>query len=119
MSKHRIDRLHSAFVAMLLAGLAACGGGDGNPTYTIGGTISGLAPGSSLTLTDTGSDALTVSTNGPFTFPMQLGNGASYSAAISAAPAQQMCTLTMSAGVVSGAAVKSITVVCIGPFTLG
>lgn len=33
-------------------------------TYAIGGTVSGLSPGGSLTLTDAGSDSLTVSANG-------------------------------------------------------
>jgi hypothetical protein len=114
-----INRLHAAFVAMLLADITACGGGGGTSIYTVGGTVSGLSAGSSLTLTDGGSDALTVSTNGAFTFKTPLAAGASYAAAISAAPPLQACTVTNGTGTVSSAAVSSVTVICVGPYTSG
>lgn len=113
------NRLHAAFIVMLLADITACGGGDGTSTYTVGGTVSGLSAGSSLTLMDSGSDALTVSTNGAFTFKTPLAAGASYAAAISAAPALQACTVTNGTGTVSSAAVSSVTVICVGPYTVG
>jgi sugar lactone lactonase YvrE/ribosomal protein S11 len=119
MSKNSIDPLRAAFIVMLLADLTACGGNDGASTYTVGGTVSGLAAGSSITLTDGGSDALTVSTNGAFTFKTPLAAGASYAAAISAAPAMQVCTVTNGTGKVSSAAVSSIRVICVGPYTVG
>jgi sugar lactone lactonase YvrE/ribosomal protein S11 len=119
MSKNSIDLLRAAFIVVLLAGLTACGGNDGASTYTVGGTVSGLATGSSITLTDGGSDALTVSTNGAFTFKTPLAAGASYAAAISAAPAMQACTVTNGTGNVSSAAVSSVRVICVGPYTVG
>src|SRR5580698_8794405 len=40
----------------------------GPSTFTIGGTVSGLAAGAQLKLNDNGSDALNVLANGTFTF---------------------------------------------------
>ena len=114
-----IDRLRAAFIVMVLADLTACGGSDGTPAYTVGGTVSGLAAGSSLTITNGGNDALTVSTNGAFTFKTPLVAGARYAAVVSAAPALQACTVTKGSGTVSSAAVNSIAVVCVGPFSVG
>ena len=50
------------FAAAVSACLAACGGGE------IGGTVSGLGTGLSVTLLNNGSDSLTVSRNGSFAF---------------------------------------------------
>ena len=50
--------------ALAVWGLSGCGGGNS----TIGGTISGLASGSSVTLQDNGADSLTVTANGSFSF---------------------------------------------------
>ncbi len=47
-----------------------------NPTYTIGGTISGIVGGSIL-LEDNGRDNLTLSNNGPFIFKIPIPSGSS------------------------------------------
>jgi sugar lactone lactonase YvrE len=120
--KNRIHEVSAAAVMLLAAAIAGCGGGGGggNPaSYSVGGTVSGLAAGQSLTLTDNGSDVRTVSTNGAFTFPASLGGGASYAVSITAAPAQQNCTLSGGSGTVANSAVNSILVACIGPFSVG
>ena len=63
--------------AMTVALLAGCGGGGGTSTpapapgpstYLLGGTVTGLAPGGSLSLSN-GSDVVAVSANGSFKFP--------------------------------------------------
>jgi 6-phosphogluconolactonase len=112
----------AAFAALLI--LAACGGGGGGggggPTYTIGGSISGLA-GSGLELTAGAGNSVSVSKAGPFTFPTSLGAGASYDVTVASPPANpsQTCTVSNGIGTVS-AAVDNITVVCVvSQFTVG
>ena len=51
--------------------------------YTVGGTLTGLPAGDTVTLQDNGSDNLTLSTNGTFTFPTALPNGQAYSVTVS------------------------------------
>ncbi len=70
-------------LAVPLAGLLiSCGGGDGSqsvppPTYTIGGTVTGLA-GTGLTLQSPGGPDLAINTNGTFTLATALAGGATY-----------------------------------------
>ena len=51
--------------------------------FTVGGTLTGLPAGDTVTLQDNGSDNLTLSNNGAFTFPTALPNGHAYSVTIS------------------------------------
>src|SRR5215475_3478862 len=44
------------------------GGTGGSVTATIGGTVSGLATGTSVVLQNNGGDSLTITANGAFTF---------------------------------------------------
>ncbi|MGD0938886.1 MAG: hypothetical protein ABR905_04170, partial [Terracidiphilus sp.] len=55
------------------------------PTYTIGGTIAGLV-GTGLILQDNGSNNLTVSANGSFTFSSAISSGNSYSVSVLTQP---------------------------------
>src|SRR5664279_2118836 len=67
-----LSRRLTVCVALSLA-LGSCGGGGGGggtpkpQTYTIGGAVSGLASGESVTLANNGTDTLTVSGNNTFT----------------------------------------------------
>jgi sugar lactone lactonase YvrE len=111
-------------VALLAAVIAGCGGGGGGAggspaSYSVGGMVSGLAAGSSLMLTDNGSDVLTVSANGAFSFATPLKGGATYAVGLKTAPAQQTCTLSGGSGTVANNAVNTIGVACIGPFSVG
>ena len=51
--------------------------------FTVGGTLTGLPAGDTVTLQDNGSDNLTLSNNGTFTFPTALPNGQAYSVTVS------------------------------------
>ena len=51
--------------------------------FTVGGTLTGLPAGDTVTLQDNGGDDLTLSNNGTFTFPTALPNGQSYSVTVS------------------------------------
>ncbi len=92
----------------------------GTPTFTIGGTVSGLPAGQSIVLNDNGGDADTVSASGGFTFATALANGAAYAVTIKTQPAGAVCTLAGATGTVSGANVSSVVVNCAaGTFTVG
>ena len=100
-------------VALALLVLTSCGGGGSAPsTFQIGGTVSGLTSGASLTLSDNGTDSLTVNTNGMFTFPSALKPGASYTIAIAQQPSGEQCFLANAAGVVSASNVTNVDITC-------
>ena len=80
-------------------------------TYTLGGTVSGLT-GVGLILQNNGSDNLSVSANGGFTFATALANGSAYSATVLTQPAGQTCTVASGAGTVAAANVSTVAVTC-------
>ena len=111
----------AAFAAFLiLAAFGGGGGGSGGPTYSVGGSVSGLV-GSGLVLTAGAGNSVSVSQTGAFTFPTSLGAGASYDITVASPPSKptQTCTVSNGTGTVSGA-VDNITVVCVvSQFTVG
>jgi hypothetical protein len=86
--------------------------------YTVGGTLTGIPAGDTVTLQDNGSDNLTLSTNGTFTFPTALPDGHAYSVTVSgtsgATPlAPLTCTVKANgSGTISGANVTNVAVQC-------
>jgi hypothetical protein len=81
-------------------------------TFTIGGTVSGLNSGTSVTLLDNGSGALKVSANGAFTFATALASGATYNVTVSVQPTNETCTVTGNSGTVGSANVTTVKVAC-------
>jgi hypothetical protein len=80
--------------------------------YTVGGTVSQLPAGTSVTISDAvNGDNVVVSATGPFTLPAQLGNGTAYQIAASTA-APNTCTVSNAGGTINGANVTSIAVAC-------
>ena len=79
-------------------------------TFTVGGTVSGLT--GSVVLKDNGSDALTLSTNGSFTFSVALTSGSGYSVSVAGQPVGQTCSVTNGAGTISNANVDNVAVTC-------
>jgi alpha-tubulin suppressor-like RCC1 family protein len=82
------------------------------PTYTIGGTVSGLA-GTGLTLEDNGGNNLPVTANGTFTFTTALASGDSYKVTVGTEPTNpaQSCVVSNGSGTAT-ANVTNITVAC-------
>jgi hypothetical protein len=92
--------------------------------YTVGGTLTGLPAGDTVTLQDNGSDNLTLSTNGTFTIPTALPNGYAYSVTVSGTgggtsiqtaiywPVTANCS-----GTISGANVTNVAVQCTPIYT--
>lgn len=69
------------------------GGSGGTTTYSVGGYIVGLQSGQSVVLADNGTDNLTVSGNGTFTFNTQLSSFSTFSVTVVSQPANgQICT---------------------------
>ena len=97
------------FAAAVSACLAACGGGE------IGGTVSGLGTGLSLTLLNNGSDALTVARNGSFAFADLLDNSASYAVTVQTQPVGQSCSVANGSGRLDaeGTSIDSVRVTCV------
>jgi Galactose oxidase, central domain len=87
-------------------------------TYTIGGTVSGLA-GSGLVLQDNGGNNLTVTGNGPFTFTTQLNSITTYSVTVLTQPVSPIQNCVVGAG--SGtptANVTNVSVACTSTYTV-
>ncbi len=89
------------------------GGGDGSSaSYTIGGTVTGLA-GTGLTLVN-GSETIPVSASGAFTFKTPVADGAMYAVTIGQQPSSptQVCTVTSGSGQ-AAANVTNVAVQCV------
>jgi 6-phosphogluconolactonase (cycloisomerase 2 family) len=88
------------------------------PSFSIGGTVSGLS--GTVVLRNNGGDDLTLSQNGSFTFATPVANGASYNVTVASKPTIQECTVSSGSGTVSGAVVLNVSVTCTTPtFTVG
>ncbi len=89
------------------------------PTFTIGGTVSGLL-GTGLVLQDNGGNNLSVTANGSFTFSTALASGAAYKVTVLTQPSSpsQTCTVTNGGGTAT-ANVTNVQVACASGFTIG
>jgi hypothetical protein len=91
--------------------LVACGGGS---DASIGGTISGLGSGLSLTLQNNNADYLTMAGNQSFTFAKPIASNSSYDVTVLTQPIGQTCSVANGSGTVDsfGDAVSNIAVSC-------
>ena len=78
---------------------------------SVGGTVSGLAAGNTVTL-NLGAASLAVAANGGFSFPGVLTAGTPYTVAVSAQPAGKTCTLTNASGAVAVGVQSQVGVNC-------
>lgn len=99
--------------------LSACGGGVSNAT--IGGAVSGLGTGLSLTLQDNGGDNLTISSNQSYTFPTSIAPNSGYNVAVLSQPTGETCTVSNGTGSVDsmGDNVGNVSVSCSVTSSLG
>ncbi len=85
-------------------------------TYTVGGTVSGLASGASVVLQNNAANNLSVSANGAFTFSTALSNASAYAVTVLTQPASpgpgQSCAVGSGSGTLNGANVTNVTVTC-------
>src|SRR2546427_725491 len=89
------------------------GGGGGTGPFTIGGTVSGLAAGGSMTLQNNGTESLIVPANGVFTFkPAIVAKKPSLvTVAHPPTPPSQPCTVVGGSGTAT-ANVTTVVVTC-------
>ena len=79
--------------------------------YTVGGSVSGLASGKSMTIANAGEN-LTISTNGAVTFVDEFVSGESYNVTITAQPNGQICSVANGSGTITDADVTIIAITC-------
>ena len=93
---------------------AACDNNGSVPFFpiTVGGSVSGLAPGATLQLQVDGDRAMTVTANGSFTLPQAMPIGALYIVTVFAQPAGQSCVVSNGSGTVGPRPVASVLVSC-------
>lgn len=134
-TKHRVwNNRRSRFSVLLpvMTLLVACGGGGGGgggstatstvaaaPTYTVGGSISGLTS-QGLILVN-GTDTATPNAGDTsFTFPTAVVAGTSYAVSVQLQPDAVNCTVSGGTGVVGSANVTDVAVTCASAvFTVG
>ena len=84
---------------------------NGRATYTVGGTLIGLAAGATVQVLNA-TETLPVSANGPFTLPIGLLNGGSYAVTVGTPTSAQTCTVQNGSGTVASANVTNVVVYC-------
>jgi hypothetical protein len=109
------------FLALLMVacGGGGSGGGDSSSpppppaTYTVGGTVSGLA-GAGLVLRDNGGDDLAEAADGAILFPTKIASGATYSVTVLTQPTSpaQTCAVTHGSGTMGSSDVTNVAVSC-------
>lgn len=84
-------------------------------TYSVGGTVSGLEAGGSVTLQNNAGDDLTVNADGSYTFATELNDGTNYAVTVLTQPTQpdQVCTVSNGSGTIAGADVTDVDVSCV------
>lgn len=114
-------------VCVTILSVAGCGGGSSpssppsppSMTYTVGGSVSGLGPTDSVTLLNNGGDALTVSSNGGFTFSTHQDVGNAYAVTVHSHTPGIACSIGNGSGSQASSNVTSVTVSCAaGTFTI-
>jgi hypothetical protein len=86
----------------------ACAG----QSFTVSGTLTGLASGSHVVLQDNGADTLALTTNGSFSFVKPVAFNATYAVTVATEPAGATCTVQHGSGAGVTANVTSIAVAC-------
>jgi len=83
------------------------------PTYSVGGTVSGLT-GTGLALQNNGADTLAVAAAATdFTFTTELPDLATYAVTVSTQPTGQTCEVTNGSGTIAAADVTDVGVACV------
>jgi len=82
-------------------------------TFTISGTLSGLATGTQVTLENNGANPLVITSNGAFQFSTPLAYGSSYAVTVGTQPVGQYCGVGNSSGTSVTSNVSSISVSCV------
>ena len=82
-------------------------------TYAVGGELTGLAAGESVSLRLNAGTPIQLDANDVFAFPDELIEGSPYTVAISAQPVTQNCTIAHETGTIDGADIVDVLVTCV------
>jgi hypothetical protein len=88
----------------------SAGAGGSAPTYTVGGSVSGLS--GTVVLRNNSGDDLTLTANGSFTFATRLAGGTAYNVTVRTNPSGQTCSVANGSGTIAGADVTNVAVTC-------
>ena len=90
------------------------------PSFTVGGSVSGLS-GSGLVLRNNGGDDKSIVSNGSYTFATEVADGANYNVTVLSQPntQNQLCTVANATGTISGGSVNNANVSCSLAYTIG
>ena len=82
-------------------------------SFSVGGTVSGLA-GSGLVLRNNGGDDLPIASNGSFTFATELASASAFEVTVATQPTRpsQTCTVADATGTIGGGDVRTVKVSC-------
>jgi endoglucanase len=80
-------------------------------SYSVGGTLSGLNTGLTVSLNNNGANSLSLSSNGAFKFSALVANNANYAVTVGTQPSGQTCTVSNGAGKVT-ANITTVSVSC-------
>jgi 6-phosphogluconolactonase (cycloisomerase 2 family) len=107
---------------ILALALVSCGGcSSSSPTFTVGGSVSGLV-GSGLVLQNNGGNDLAIAANGSFVFPAAVGSWSVYGVTIKTQPTNppQTCVVSGGNGTLAISNVSNVVVTCTThTFTVG
>ena len=81
-----------------------------NPTFSIGGTVTGAS--GPLALQNSNGTNVIVATDGAFDFETQMVPSAIYNVTVAVHPASQTCMVANAAGLVKNANISNVTVTC-------
>ena len=102
---------------LLCVFITSCNGGGGgssssSTSFTIGGNVYGLSPGTTVVLKDNGDNTLTINSNGAFQFTQTVPQNGSYLVTVATQPTGEVCTVTFGSGTGVVANVGNVNVIC-------
>jgi hypothetical protein len=108
----------SGAAALAMVAVAGC---NGDSNATIGGTLTGLRTGVTLTLQNNFADNLSLTANGTFGFPSRVAANKVYSVTVLTQPLGQTCTVSNGSGTTdtAGDAVTNVAIDCATDSLLG
>ncbi|MCI0569308.1 MAG: hypothetical protein L0Y66_01010, partial [Myxococcaceae bacterium] len=80
--------------------------------YTVGGTVTGMAAGTTLALQNNGDGVFPVTADGLFTFTRPVAQSGGYEVTVRTHPTGQRCSVQGGTGTVNGASVADVAVTC-------
>ena len=108
-------------ITVMLLQACSSGGGGPAPTYTVGGSVTGLGNTPVILQNNNGAETLSVGANGTYTFTTALTQGIAYNITVLTQPTGYSCSVSNGAGTVGSQNIINIDVSCIAlpTYTIG